>query len=62
MVQMFNDKKGETSNINALITNRLHALETRLTSPKHLALNWHYPLQVVGQSYHLEETPYPWLN
>ena len=32
VVQMFNDKKGETFNINALITNRLHALETRLIS------------------------------
>ena len=29
---MFNDKKIETSNISALMTNRLHALETRLTS------------------------------
>ena len=32
VVQMFNDKKIETSNISALMTNRLHALETRLTS------------------------------
>ena len=31
-VQMFNDKKFETSNISTLMTNRLHALETRLTS------------------------------
>ena len=30
---MFNDKKIETSNISALMTDRLHALETRLTSP-----------------------------
>ena len=29
---MFNDKKIETSNISTLMTNRLHALETRLTS------------------------------
>ena len=29
---MFNDKKFETPNINTLMTNRLHALETRLTS------------------------------
>ena len=32
VVQMFNDKKIETSNISALMTNGLHALETRLTS------------------------------
>ena len=32
VVQMFNDKKLETPNISTLITNRLHALETRLTS------------------------------
>ena len=32
VVQMFNDKKIETSNISALMTKRLHALETRLTS------------------------------
>ena len=31
-VQMFNDKKFEASNISTLMTNRLHALETRLTS------------------------------
>ena len=29
---MFNDKKFETPNISAVMTNRLHALETRLTS------------------------------
>ena len=29
---MFNDKKFETPNISTLMTNRLHALETRLTS------------------------------
>ena len=29
---MFNDKKFETSNVSTLMTNRLHALETRLTS------------------------------
>ena len=29
---MFNDKKIETSNISTLMTNRLHELETRLTS------------------------------
>ena len=29
---MFTDKKIETSNISALMTNRFHALETRLTS------------------------------
>ena len=32
VVQMFNDNKIETSNISTLMTNRLHALETRLTS------------------------------
>ena len=32
VVQMFNDKKLETPNITTLMTNRLHALETRLTS------------------------------
>ena len=32
LVQMFNDKKIEMSNISALMTNRLHALETMLTS------------------------------
>ena len=32
VVQMFNDKKIETSNISTLMTNRLHALKTRLTS------------------------------
>ena len=32
IVQMFNDKKIETSNISTLMTNRLHAVETRLTS------------------------------
>ena len=32
VVQMFNNKKIETSNISTLMTNRLHALETRLTS------------------------------
>ena len=31
-VQMFNDKKFEASNISTLMTNRLHTLETRLTS------------------------------
>ena len=31
-MQIFTDKKIETSNISALMTNRLHALETRLTS------------------------------
>ena len=34
VVQMFNDKKIETSNISTLMTNRLHTLETRLTSLK----------------------------
>ena len=29
-VQMFNDKKIETTNISALMTNRLHALENRV--------------------------------
>ena len=29
---MFNDKKFQTPNVSALMTNRLHALETRLTS------------------------------
>ena len=29
---MFNDKKFETPNISTLMTNRLHALETRLTT------------------------------
>ena len=32
VVQMFNDKKIETSNVSTLMTNRLHTLETRLTS------------------------------
>ena len=32
VVQMFNIKKIETSNISTLMTNRLHTLETRLTS------------------------------
>ena len=32
VVQMFTEKKIEMSNISALMTNRLHALETRLTS------------------------------
>ena len=32
VVQMFNDKKFETSNISTLMTSRLHMLETRLTS------------------------------
>ena len=32
VVQMFNDKKIETSNRSTLMTNRLHTLETRLTS------------------------------
>ena len=31
VVQMFNDKKFETPNISTLMTNRLHALETRVT-------------------------------
>ena len=32
VVQIFNDMKFETPNINTLMTNRLHGLETRLTS------------------------------
>ena len=32
VVQMFNDKKFKTPNISTVMTNRLHALETRLTS------------------------------
>ena len=32
IVQMFNDKKFETPNISTLMTNRLHAVESRLTS------------------------------
>ena len=32
VVQMFSDKKSETPNISTAMTNRLHALETRLTS------------------------------
>ena len=32
VVQMFNDKKFEAPNISTIMTNRLHALETRLTS------------------------------
>ena len=32
VVQMFNDKKFETPNISTVMTNRLHTLETRLTS------------------------------
>ena len=32
MMQFFNEKKDEVFNVNALVTNRLHTLETRLTS------------------------------
>ena len=32
MMQLFNEKKDEVFNVNALVTNRLHTLETRLTS------------------------------
>ena len=32
MMQMFNEKKGEVFNVNALVTNRLHTLEARLIS------------------------------
>ena len=32
VVEFFNDKKFETPNVSTLMTNRLHALETRLTS------------------------------
>ena len=32
MMQLFNEKKGEVFNVNALVTNRLHTLEARLTS------------------------------
>ena len=32
MMQLFNEKKGEVFNVNALVTNRLHTLEAKLTS------------------------------
>ena len=32
MMQLFNERKGEVFNVNALVTNRLHTLETKLTS------------------------------
>ena len=32
MIQLFNEKKDEVFNVNALVTNRLHTLETRLTA------------------------------
>ena len=31
-MQLFNEKKGEVFNVNALVTNRLHILEAKLTS------------------------------
>ena len=30
MLQLFNEKKGEVFNVNALVTNRLHTLEAKL--------------------------------
>ena len=33
MMQLFSEKKGEVFNVNAVITNRLHTLEAKLTSP-----------------------------
>ena len=32
MIQLFNEKKDDVFNVNALVTNRLHTLETKLTS------------------------------
>ena len=32
MMQLFNEKKGEVFNVNALVTNRLHTLEAKLNS------------------------------
>ena len=32
MMQLFNEKKGEVFNVNIIVTNRLHTLETRLSS------------------------------
>ena len=32
MMQLFNEKEGEVFNVNALVTNRLHTLEAKLTS------------------------------
>ena len=32
MIQLFNEKKGQVFNANALVTNRLHTLEAKLTS------------------------------
>ena len=32
MMQLFNEKKGEVFNVNTIVTNRLHILETRLSS------------------------------
>ena len=32
MIQLFNEKKGQMFNANALVTNRLHTLEAKLTS------------------------------
>ena len=32
MIQLFNEKRGEVFNVNALVTNRLHTLEAKLTS------------------------------
>ena len=32
MMQLFSEKKGEVFNVNTIVTNRLHTLETRLTS------------------------------
>ena len=32
MIQLFNEKRGQVFNVNALVTNRLHTLEAKLTS------------------------------
>ena len=32
MIQLFNEKRGQVFNVNALVTNRLHTLESKLTS------------------------------
>ena len=32
MMQLFNEKKGEVFNVNTIVTNRLHTMETRLSS------------------------------
>ena len=67
MMQLFNEKKDEVFNVNAVVTNRLHTLETGLTSllssitaipGTGLAL----PSSVTSWNHHPEGTPYLWLN